>query len=349
MFKCQQNIQHCNQKKFRWTLSKKIGGLATSLLLLLGGVSSYFYFEIHEISRELEEIGQSDFPLYETTTQLLLYEKEKQLLLEEVNYIINHVSEDPRPYYTQIAYKLDRVEQNINKTLLQGKQQAQFALQEEQAKEDKIRLNQEKEDYQKLQLMFLKLELDNQKFNLVIEQFLYQAINYSIPPPTSSIRQARLELQVSQELTQEILQTLKAHIDGSVSATVDERAIAVTTNALIALGALLFGLFFSTWVTRQITSSINKVTQQAKLIADNIERESLNLEALAIDTNDEIRDLSIAFNRMVNKFLDSQAERKKISEQIFSEKELAQWQAQHDSLTGLVNRRQFEDQLSQKR
>ncbi|MEL6581395.1 MAG: EAL domain-containing protein, partial [Cyanobacteria bacterium J06621_12] len=46
-------------------------------------------------------------------------------------------------------------------------------------------------------------------------------------------------------------------------------------------------------------------------------------------------------------FLDSQAERKQIARQLLSEKELAQWQASHDALTGLVNRREFEHQLSQ--
>ena len=347
MFDWQRIPQQLNRREFRWTLNRKIGGLATGLLLLLGGVSSYFYFEINEISRELEEIGQSDFPLYETTTQLILYQKEKQLLVEELNYIYHHVSEEQELYFSEIAYEFDRVEQDINRTLSAGIQQSQFALRQEQDKEDRFRLNQEQEDYLKLKLIFLKLELENQKFNLIIEQFLQQAISQPISPLASLIQQARQELQVSERLTLEILQRLKFHIDGSVSATASEKTLAVRNNALIAFSALLFGLFVSTWITRQITSSINKLTQQAKFIANNIDRESLNPEALAIDTNDEIRDLSLAFNRLVDNFLDAQAERKKIAEQVLSEKKLAQWQANHDVLTGLVNRREFENQLLQ--
>ncbi|MDJ0634447.1 MAG: diguanylate cyclase, partial [Xenococcaceae cyanobacterium MO_188.B29] len=303
--------------------------------------------EINEISREIEEIGQSDFPIYETTTQLLLYQKEKQLLLEELNYIYHHFSKNQELYFSEIAYKFARVEQDISRTLLDGIKQSQFALQEEKEKEDKIRLNQEKEDYQKLQSIFLKLELENQKFNLIIEQFLEQAISQQISPSTSLIQEARLELQVFDELTLEILQRLKNHIDGSVSATFDERSLAVKTNALVAFGALLLGLFLSTLVTRQITSSVNKLTKQAKFIAENIGRENLAPEVLVINTNDELRDLSVAFNRMVENFLASQAERNKIAEEMLSEKELAQWQASHDALTGLVNRREFEHQLSQ--
>ena len=335
------------KRDFRWTLDRKISGLATVLLVLLGGVSSYFYFEINEISREIEEIAQSDFPIYETTTQLLLYQKEKQLLLEELNYIYHHFSQNQELYFSEIAYKFARVEQDISRTLLDGIKQSQFALQEEKEKEDKIRLNQEKEDYQKLQSIFLKLELENQKFNLIIEQFLEQAISQQISPSTSLIQEARLELQVFDELTLEILQRLKNHIDGSASATFDERSLAVKTNALVAFGALLLGLFLSTLVTRQITSSLNKITKQAKFIAENIERENLAPEVLVINTNDEIRDLSVAFNRMVENFLASQAARNKIAEEMLSEKELAQWQASHDALTGLVNRREFEHQLSQ--
>ena len=348
-----------NQNKFRWTLEKKISGLATVLLVILGGVSSYFYFEINEISREIEEIGQSDFPLYETTTQLILYQKEKQILFEELYDIYeNYLAEKQELPLSKIAYKFDRLEQDINRTLLVGIQQSQFAIEEEREKEDRIRLNQEQENYQQIKAIFLKLKSENQEFNLILEQFLQQALaqqrlynSKETSKPTSLsvnlIQQARLELEVFDELTQEILQRLKAHIDGSVSATVDERTLALQTNALIAFGALLFGLFVSSVVTRQITTSVRQVTEQAKFIAENIDRESLEPQALVINTNDEIRDLSVAFNRMVANFLSSQAERKQIAEQVLREKELAQWQANHDALTGLVNRREFENQLSQ--
>ncbi len=323
-------VQQRNKSKLRWTLDKKISGLATVLLVLLGGVSSYFYFEINEISREIEEIGQSDFPLYETATQLILYQKEKQLLLEQLNYIYHHVAEEQGLYLAEIASKFERVEQDISRTLSKGIKQSQLALEEEQEKEDRIRLNQEKEDYQQLKAIFWQLELENQQFNLIIAQFFQPAISHQTSPSLNLIQQARLELQVFEQLTQEILQRLESHINGSVSATVEERTLAVKTNALIAFGALLLGLLLSTLVTRQITASINKVTEQAKFIADNIEGERLKSEALVIDTNDEIRDLSVAFNRMVENFLSSQAKRKQMAEQMLSEKKMAQWQANHD-------------------
>ena len=182
MFDWQRITKQLNQREFRWTLNQKIGGLSIVLLTLLGGVSSYFYFEITEISRELEEMGESDFPLYETTTQLILYQKEKQLLVEELNYIYHHVSLEQGLYFSQIAYKFDRVEQDINRTLSLGRQQSQLAFQQEQDKENTIRLNQEQEDYQKLESIFSKLELENHKFNLIIEQFFQQAISQSISP-----------------------------------------------------------------------------------------------------------------------------------------------------------------------
>ena len=363
LFNCRQILLSRNKSKLRWTLDKKINGLATVLLILLGGVSFYFYFEIKEISREIEEISQSDFPLYETATQLVVYQKEKQLLFEELYNIHDiYLAEKQGLSRSKIAYKFDRLEQDINKTLLMGIKQSQFAHEEEQKKEDKIRLNQDQEDYQQLEAIFLRLQLKHQHFNLILEQFLKQTLEYQTSsqiaqsreetskPASLSVKliqQARLELQVSDELTREILQRLKGHIDGSVSATVEERTLAIKTNALIASGALLFGLFVSSVVTRQITSSINKVTEQAKFIADNIEGENLTSEALVIDTNDEIRDLSVAFNRMVDNFLSSQVQRKQMAEQILSEKKIAQWQANHDVLTGLVNRREFEHQLSQ--
>ncbi len=352
------------KSKFRWNLEKKISGLATVLLVVLGGVSSYFYFEINEISRELEEISQSDFPLYETATQLVVYQKEQQLLFEELHHIYDsHLAQKQGLSWWKIAYQFERLEQELNRTLLTGIQQSQLAHEQEEKKEDKIRLNQEREDYQQLKAIFLKLKLQHQQFNLILEQFFQQNLDDQTSPQIAQgtekpaflsvnlIQQARLELQVSEELTQEILERLKGHIEGSVSATLEERTLAIQTNAVIAFGALLFGLVFSSVVTRQITSSVNQVTEQAKFIADNIEGENLTsealVEALVIETNDELGDLAVAFNQMVDNFLSSQAERKQMAEQVLQEKELAQWQANHDALTGLVNRREFEHQLSQ--
>ncbi len=110
-----------------------------------------------------------------------------------------------------------------------GLQQSQFAIQEEQNKEDKNRLNQEKEDYQRLQSIFFKLELKNQQFNLIIEEFFQQVISDQTSPSIRLIQQARIELQDFDQLTQEIIQRLNAHIDGSISATTEEKALALTS------------------------------------------------------------------------------------------------------------------------
>ena len=170
-----------------------------------------------------------------------------------------------------------------------GIKQSQFTLEAEQNQEHKILLHQEPEDYPKIKTIFGKLDLENQKFNLIIQEFFQQALSSQTFPgesfPTlpesgsekmspslslsvNLIEQARLELQVLEQLILEIKQRLKANIDGSISATVEEKARAVKTNALIAFAALSFGLFFSTLVSRQITDSVKKVTQQAlKLIS----------------------------------------------------------------------------------
>ncbi len=344
-FNWRQILPPSNKSKFRWNLEKKISGLATVLLVLLGGISSYFYFEIKEISREIEEIGQSDFPLYQTASQLLLEQQQKQLLLEQLNYLYSGVVAEERVDLTEIASQFEGVEQSMRRTLSAGIKQSQWALEEEQKKEHQLRLNQEQEDYQELKAIFWQLELENQQFNLIIDQLFRPALTTSLS--LNLIQQAQLELQVFEQLTRELLQRLESHINGSVSATVEERTLAVKTNALIALGALLWGLLLSSWLTRHITNSVNQVTEQAQFIAERLAQDDLELTALVIDTNDELRDLAVAFNRMVDNFLSSQAKRKQMAEQILSEKKMAQWQANHDVLTGLVNRREFEHQLSQ--
>lgn len=340
----QKNTQ--NKNISRWTISTKINSLTSTILVLMSGLSCYFYFEASEISREIEEIALSDLPMYEIANSLMLdHDRAKHILLEiEKTNLLS--AKDRLSSYKQIIAASEILHQTNSNKLLVGIEQAQFALQEEQKKEHKHRLNEEQENYQKLEDILLLIEQENHLFFLSIGQAIQENKSGSFQVYTNSLEQATVHLETSESLTLEIIQQLKDHIQGSLEATKKEKILAIETNFIIVVSAILFGLLASQIIVREITTSLKQVTQKARAIAESVNQDNFIPQLLEIKNNDEIGELSIAFNTMVEKFAIAQAEIKQISQQISVEKELAQWQASHDPLTGLSNRRDFEVQLT---
>ena len=335
-----------NRRNFRWTLDKKIGGLATVLLVLLGGLSSYFYFEISKICRELNEITQNDIPIYQTTNKLITYHNQKKLILEQIsfayhNYKFHNDSSSLRLNLSEITDKLEQLEQATSKIVTFGIKKTQFAIAEE---DYKSQLSQDREDYQRIQSLLIRLELGNQEFKLIVKQLLQQAFH---DQTISLIQQAQLKLKDYDRFILEINQLLNDHIDIAVNQASQNRAYEIRLIIIISFCVFVIGLTIATVITQQIKFSVNKVTKKAKFIAKNIDRDNFSHQALVIDSNDEIGDLSTAFNQMIEKFLVSQTERENMSKQLLLEKKIAQWEASHDTLTDLVNRREFESRLSQ--
>ena len=338
-----------NKHKFRWTLDKKVGGLAYILLCLLGGVSSFFYFEISKMSRELQKITQNDLPIYEITTALIIGSNQQKLILEEINFIHHNYKFHPEfstheIHLSKVSYELGQLEQEINSTLSTGIKLAQLAI---ERAENQHQLSQDREDYHQLKSLLFKLQLSNQEFNSIIKQFLHQNFEEQATHSVNSIQKARIELQDFERLIEETKLILKEHIDIVVNHSPQERTLEIKNIIIISFGAFLLGLFVTHLLIKQIKLSIKTIIKKAKFIAENIDQAPLNHQALVIDSNDEIGDLSVAFNQMIEKFFISQTERKRIANQLLLEKKIAQWDASHDSLTDLVNRREFESQLSQ--
>ena len=330
---------------FRWTLGRKISALAMLMLALLGGTSTHFYFEIYEISREVEEMAQSDFPLYEITNRIILLDQQRQLYIQQIIEREASRAEKNTENFNATFYKLEKLQAEIDRNILRGYEKATFSISEELKKEDEFRLNEDKEDYAKLRDIFLSLQRKNSEFRTVLNSLRLMNRRDKIGVDQDILIKAEKVLDDFEDVAEKILARLRGHIQGSATATIYERESALQNNGVIVLITILFGLICSAWMIKQITSSLKKVTNQAKFITDNIQDRSELNQSLKIETNDEIRDLAVAFNQMVDNFLSIQAEREQISEQILHQKEIAQWQANHDELTGLSNRRDFEDQV----
>ena len=308
--------------QWRWTLGRKIGSLAAMLLLILAGVSTYSHLEIKEVSREIEEIGESDFPLYDTTYQIRLSLLQKVSLLEEINILVQSSPKDFR--LNERIQDFQHRRDDMLAKLQTGDRQLKYALQQEQLKEGSLRLNQANEDYEHLYQLFTDIQLKNQDFDQIVYQILEQVSAEAVYGRADLLRQAKQELAEIDRILIIIQISLQNHIHGSVNATKTEEFVALTTNSIIALIGILVGVMISSLVIQRITRTVNQVTQKAQQIADNIAQNCFPTEQLSVESTDEVADLTIAFNQMVNNFRRCREECQRIEAHLFQEKELAQ-------------------------
>jgi len=111
---------------------------------------------------------------------------------------------------------------------------------------------------------------------------------------------------------------------------------AITTNGIIYIFiAIILGGLFAWLTVRSLTKNLNKMSNVAHEIANR----NFNISLPHIKGNDEIANMSKAFNTMIKSIHTYIKEKQNIEEKI-------RWQANHDSLTKLKNRSAFELILS---
>jgi diguanylate cyclase (GGDEF)-like protein len=335
-----------NQNIFRWNLNNKISSLAAILLLLLGSVSFYFYAEINKISRETEELINSDLQIYETVQNLISNKQRTRLLLKELESIQKYTLQDQRLRSSEdVVRQLIQINQDIIRLLSEGVEQTEFAIQDDLPKKGRTRVDTGQEDYHKIQKNFLDMRSKSQDSLLLYQRILWATRHETIAKPEVLIHASYQDAQRFNELAENLLMRLRENIRVSMGASLEKNNIVKRNIFVITIGVLLIGIYWSKLITKKIIIPIQNVTYKAKFIAENIEREDLIFMDLELSSDNEITDLVNAFNHMVKNVLKNREERALVAQKILSEKESVEWQANHDALTGLMNRRAFENEL----
>ena len=311
------------QLNVKWTLGKKIGGLAAILLTLLGAVSLHFFFEVKEIGRELEEMVVADYPLYTLAGEIKHCHDEQRRILERILRLSQVQGRDRQHLQREIA-TFKQLNVRMNDGMQQGQSLAKRAAQDERRKEGNFRLNQEQEDYLYVHLLFIQVQQEHHQF----QAWATEAINLAIsgnPQAASSLQEQSQDAGNDiTPLVRQIVARLQGHVRGSLAATEKEEFRALTTNSAISFTAVITGIVLSGLVMRQLTRPVNEMTKKARQIAASIARDTWQGEKLEIKSTDEIGDLGMAFNQVVDNFVTSQRERQRIEQVLFQEKELAQ-------------------------
>jgi diguanylate cyclase (GGDEF)-like protein/PAS domain S-box-containing protein len=309
---------------FKLTLARKIALLATFLSLCLSGVTLNLFLELQKIYRELEEVTTSDNPLYQKTRNLEIYQQEQQKIIEQIFRLSRLKNQAIQPEIEQQIKILKQTNQLFQKELKQAQERAIKAAQEEQIKEGNFRLNQDQEDYQFLEQLFIQLEQQNQVFINNVNTAIAMLNRGKIEEAYIIIAESIKIKKSIEGVIEKIYTRLNNHIIGSLAATYKENYSALILSIIFNLIILIIGIFGAKAIASQLQTSITKVVEQANQIADNINHEMFQNDLLKIDEENEMEAMYQALNQILDSLVSSNLERKKIEQIWYKEKELAQ-------------------------
>src|SRR5436190_18849765 len=96
------------QFQLRWTLARKIGGLASLLVFLLLVNSLYNYRVLGKIRDEMSEVADADLPVTKLITQLQKNSLQEHITLERVLRLVAATGDDARAERDRAATDFER-------------------------------------------------------------------------------------------------------------------------------------------------------------------------------------------------------------------------------------------------
>src|SRR5258705_4241293 len=115
--------------QLRWTLARKLGGLAALLVLLLIINAVYNYRALGNIGSELAEVANADFPVTKLITQLNINSLEEHIAFERVLRLATAANEETRlerdraaADFENLARQFDAKVEDTNRAVAQAAQ-----------------------------------------------------------------------------------------------------------------------------------------------------------------------------------------------------------------------------------
>jgi methyl-accepting chemotaxis protein len=274
-------------RPLRWTIGRKVGGLAAVLLLLLVALGAYCLATIAALGEEIAAVAERDVPLVRTVRKVESNVLRQQLAIERLHRLAGAADplaaaeragalSDFERYGRLVAEGLARARQSIDEARTQGRQAAQVYVRATAALEQ-------------LEGMHATFARDAGKTLAILD-----AVQRSDAP--GALRDLKDEIDDLNRQVDVLTAEIQSLTAGSAErAWENERAARVAVVALAGLG-LLFGFGLSVWLVRRLVRTLTLVAERAASIA----RGDLAGEPLAIASTDEIGRLAEVFDDMTD-------------------------------------------------
>jgi hypothetical protein len=292
-----------SQKKkiFRWTITRKIGGLALFLMSLSLIIIVYSIISLKKIQQEINEIASLDLPLIEISNNLEIHQLEQHIILYKLLQLIEDknqeiFSQKQVPVKNNLLKK--QVQLNIN--LAEGIQISQQGLK-----------NSSEETFKTINQKLLIFQEENQSLNNQLSKFVKDielnqfpsetTINQILKHEESLEAQGLTLIETIQNLTETKLELTQKHQQNFFIVIILLGIVAIILNGLMTL-IVITGIKMNFF---RLSQQISEATQAIDT------KEDMDLDKILINSSDELSDLIEKLRQITNRIASDQEQQKK--------------------------------------
>ncbi|MGF1528693.1 MAG: GGDEF domain-containing protein [Candidatus Competibacterales bacterium] len=321
----------------RWTIARKIGGLAAVLIVFILAILIHSIVVLQRIERELVAIATYDVPLAKMAVEAEIKQLEQHILLQRLFRLSDGIdssdSHDPASNLNQLL-----AEETANFRLIAERIGASLALIDQGLASpalDSITKSQLRSARQALVAFDAQYHDFRTQFRQGVDTLNAQG-TVDDPLLTALERQDHT-LDVKGF---ELVESLEAFNLRQTAIAEQHEAAFFRINILLSTAAILIGTFLSYGVILGIKTNIQRLRKGALEITwALVNRKSPPAEALRLEANDEFADLSQSLTQLVDQFARDIDHR----EQFFAQLETL---ATTDKLTGVFNRYKWDQAVA---
>jgi methyl-accepting chemotaxis protein len=284
-------------------IGTKIMGLVGILLLMMAASSGFGILKISHVGHELETIAEEDIPLTEALTGATIHQLEQAIhfsnslrMAEWMKHLkFHHPKPDDTKHgvYAEVVQKLEHEVSKFNEhsrlTVEQIKHAEEIARHAiSTAISDAMRT-----EFEQTLSHLQKIEKQHQEYDRRVHQ-VFELLRQAKTVEATDLANA---VQSEQDALDHDLENFLKHVEeytltAAAKAEKDEHA-AFTGMVTMTAATLFIGLILSVFVSRGITTPINKAVVRLKDIAEG---EGDLTKRLEVDTRDELGEMATWFN-----------------------------------------------------
>ncbi len=303
---------------FRWTLGKKIGGVAALLLILLVTVAVYSLVQTRGVGREIDEIVEFDLPVQRAIAEIAghfaaraeatnkIFSQLGKLEGGELNDAVQAAMHDFDENSSYMAEGFDDVRREILGDGASGPAATDPPPQ-----------------YSGIYKWLVNMEQQNEVYMQVSQEFFDLAADGKLAEARERALATDQEIQRMSTILISFSIASRNSITRSTSEAQQRQADANRTIVITSIIALIVGIILSVLLIRRLTGSVAAVADRTARIAETIGDDDFRHEEIVVNSTDELGDLAVAFNQMSESLMRNIGERKAAEEQLQSARDAA--------------------------
>ncbi len=288
-----------DQFQLKWTLARKIGGLASLLVLLLLVIAVYNYRALGNIGGEMAEISDADLPVTKLVTQLSTNSLQEHIAVERVLRLAAAGGDEARTERDRAAAEFDNLSRQF---------ESDFEA-TSRAVEQAARVTSE---YQRFDAEVRTLGKEHQDFVNTARRSIGSAAS------GKSAELDRLAVEVGKEATDvdgqatKMVTEIERFTTESAKTADDYEAAAKSLSTGLSLAGTALAVLVSFVFVNGLRKSVTDVTGLAVHISDG----NLRQDKLAVRSSDELGQLGLIFNDMLGGLRDNVSQTRAAAESL---------------------------------